>query len=240
MRVRHIQPPDSRKPPFDATAARRLREGLGMAHAQIAYGIWATYGLQVSPATVAAWELGEESPTEAEMTALAGALWCSPGDLLGAPSTLREHRIAHGLAVADLALRIGMEPAAYERIEQTGHWTGNDRQAAALGEVLALPLPAFIEVTGHSDALADLLRNAITTRWQAYVKPVAKLLPLPRHELEGVLQQLHSEYQSRMVGTLNWGVGTSSTESGDAGRAFLDDVLELFWGLLYPPGSERG
>jgi transcriptional regulator with XRE-family HTH domain len=233
LRVRHIQPSESRRPPFDATAARRLREALGMAHVQVAYGIWAAYGMRISPATVAAWELGEDSPTEAELAALAGALWCSPGDLLGAPSTLREHRMARGLAATDLALEIGMDPTEYQRMEQTGRWTGNDRQAAALAKVLDLPLQAFIEVTGRADALAELLRNAVTTRWQAYVKPVTKLLPLPRHRVEEVLQQLHSDYQSRMVGTLNWGVGTSASESGEAGRAVLDEVLELFWERLY-------
>ncbi|MEU6079660.1 helix-turn-helix transcriptional regulator [Streptomyces sp. NPDC047108] len=209
-----------------------------MGHAQVAYGIWASYGLQVSPAMVAAWELGDDSPTEAELTALAGALWCSPGDLLGSPSTLREHRLARGLAASDLALHIGMDPAAYELVEQTGHWTGNDRQATALAETLALPLPAFIEFTGRSDALTDLLRNAVTTRWQAYVKPLTKMLPLPKQRLGDVLHQLHSDYQARMVGTLNWGVGATSTQSGDAGKAFLDEVLELFWSLLYAQERE--
>ncbi|MGP4000189.1 XRE family transcriptional regulator [Streptomyces sp. 8N706] len=223
----------SHKPPFDATSARRLRQALGMAHTHVSYGIWAAYGLDVSPGTVAAWELGEESPTETELTALAGALWCSPGDLLGAPSTLREHRLARGMTVTDLALRIGMEPTAYELIEQTGHWTGNDRQATALGEALALPLPAFIEVTDRAGALAELLRNAVTTRWQAYVKPVTQLVPLPRQRVGEVLQFLHAEYQTRMLSTVNWGVGGSSVQPGDEGRAFLDEVLELFWERLY-------
>ncbi|MGP3981005.1 helix-turn-helix domain-containing protein [Streptomyces sp. KR80] len=231
--MRQIQPSESRRPPFDATAARRLREALGMAHAQVAYGIWAAYGLQVAPATIAGWELGEDSPTEAELTALAGALWCSPGDLLSAPGTLREHRMARGMAASDLALRIGMDPAVYERMEQTGHWTGNDRQAAALAEVLSLPLPDFIEVTGRAEALSEMLRSAVTTRWQAYARPVAKLLPLPRHRIEDVLQQLHSDYQSQMVGTLNWGEGSASTESGEAGQAYLDGILGLFWDEIY-------
>lgn len=211
-----------------------------MAHTHVAYGIWAAYGLDVSADTVAAWEQGQGSPTEAELTALAGALWCLPGDLLGKPSTLREHRIARGMAVTDLALRIGMEPAAYERIEQTGHWTGNDRQTAALGQVLRLPLPDYIEVTGQADALADLLRNAVSTRWQAYVKPIAKQLPVERARIEDTLYHLHAEYQSRMVATLNWGVGGSSVESQDAGRAFLADILDLFWARLFPPTARRG
>ncbi|MET8676771.1 XRE family transcriptional regulator [Streptomyces sp. NPDC004647] len=233
MPVYQIQPSEGRRPPFDARAARRLREALGMAHAQVAYGIWASYGLEIGAETVVAWELGEESPTEAELTALAGALWCSPGELMAAPSTLREYRLARGMTVTSLALRIGIEPAAYELIEQTGHWTGNDRQATALADALALPLPTLVEVTGRADSLAELLRNAVTTRWQAYVKPVAKLLPLPRDRVEVVLHQLHYDYQSRMVSTLNWGGGTSAGKSGEAGREYLDGVLEQFWERLY-------
>ncbi|MFI1963762.1 XRE family transcriptional regulator [Streptomyces pathocidini] len=234
----HAQPPESdgpehRHPPFDARAARRLREALGMTHSHVAYGIWAAYGVRLGPATVAAWELGEESPTEAQLTALAGALWCAPGDLLGTPTTLREHRMSAGFAATDLALRIGMEPAVYERIERTGEWYGNDRQAGALAEALALPLPAFIGLTGQADRLSELLRSAVTTRWQAYVKPVAKVLGLARGEVEDALRQLHSDYQSRMVGTLNWGVGRSASDSGDAGQIFLDEVLDLFWDRLY-------
>jgi len=173
--------------------------------------------------------------------ALAGALWCSPGELLGAPGTLREHRMARGVAPTDLALRIGMDPAAYERAERTGRWTGDDRQTAALTEALELPLPAVTEVTGRADALAELLRRAVTTRWQAYVKPVAKLLPVPRKQVAEALRELHSDYQSRMVATLTWDTGTSTGagaagEAGEAGHAFLDDVPAHFWARLSPRG----
>lgn len=50
------------RPPFDAEAARRLREALGMTPAHVAYGMAAAYGLRIEPAVVASWELGESSP----------------------------------------------------------------------------------------------------------------------------------------------------------------------------------
>lgn len=225
------------RPPFDAAAARRLREALGMTPAHVAYGIAAAFGIRIAPETVASWERGESSPTEAELTALAGALWCAPGELLGAPGTLREYRLALGLAPADLALRIGMDAGAYERLEAGGTWRGNDRQAAALAEVLRLPLPALLRFTGRDGKLAELLTSATTTRWQAYVRPVGKLVPLPKQQLQDVLQDLHGEYQRTMAATLHWGDGGSAEESGRAGRAFLDDIVAEFWARA--GGQER-
>ncbi len=225
----NTQAGEPRRPPFNAEAARRLREALGMTPAHVAYGIWAAFGMRTAPETVASWEWGESSPSEAELTALAGALWCTPGELLGAPGTLREYRLALGLAPVDLARRIGMEPSAYERLEAGGKWRGNDRQAAALAEVLRLPLPALLRFTGRDEKLAELLTSAATTRWQAYVRPVGKLVPLPRQQIQGVLQDLHGEYQATMTATLNWGGGGSAEESGRAGRAFLDGIVTEFW-----------
>ncbi|MER0482732.1 helix-turn-helix transcriptional regulator [Streptomyces sp. Edi2] len=231
----HTQGGEPRRPPFDAEAARRLREALGMTPAHVAYGIRAAFGIPVAPATVASWERGESAPTEAELTALAGALWCAPGELLGAPGTLCEHRLTLGLAAADLALRIGMDRAAYERLEAGGGWSGSDRQAAALAEALALPLPALIRFTGRDGRLTELLTSAVTTRWQAYVRPVGKVVPLPGPQLRAVLQELHSAYQSTMTATLNWGGSAGAEESGRAGRAFLDGILAEFWARAGEP-----
>ncbi|MGW2026754.1 helix-turn-helix domain-containing protein [Streptomyces decoyicus] len=225
----NTQAGEPRRPPFDAEAARRLREALGMTPAHVAYGIGAAFGIRISPATVASWEGGRSTPSEAELTALAGALWCAPAELLGAPGTLREYRLTLGLAPADLALRIGMDQAAYERLEAGGRWTGNDRQAAALAEVMDLPLPALIRFTGQDGKLTESLTSAATTRWQAYVRPVGKVVPLPKHRIQDVLQELHAEYQATMTATLNWGGGGSADESGRAGRAFLDGILAEFW-----------
>lgn len=122
-----------------------------------------------------------------------------------------------------------MDRAAYERLEAGGKWSGNDRQAAALAALMDLPLPALIRFTGRDGTLADLLTSAATTRWQAYVRPVGKVVPLPKARLQGILQELHSEYQATMTATLNWSGSGSAEESGRAGRAFLDGILAEFW-----------
>ncbi|WP_326693974.1 helix-turn-helix domain-containing protein [Streptomyces sp. NBC_01766] len=215
-------------PPFDAPAARRLREALGMAPGHVAHGLRAQYGLLVTPDVVAAWERGLQHPTSRELTALAGVLWCSVGDLLVSATTLREHRLARGTAAEDLSRLIGMDTSAYLKMEESGRWRGNERQTAALAETLALTPAAFLTATGRDEELAGLLRSAVTTRWQAYVRPTAKLVPLSRAQLEPVLEQLHSDYQAQMVRTLNWGAAGSG---GDEGRDFLDSIVGRFWTL---------
>ncbi|MER5727022.1 XRE family transcriptional regulator [Streptomyces sp. NPDC002138] len=202
-----------------------------MAPGHVAYGLRAQYGLLVTPETVMAWERGEIPPTSTELTALAGVLWCAPGELLAEPVTLREHRVARGVAPEELARRVGMEPAAYLKMEDSGRWKGNERQSATLTALLGLTLAQFVTATGKQEELAELLRNAVTTRWQAYVKPLTKLLPVAKSELERVLEQLHGDYQSRMLATLSWGSSGGRPDSGDAGREFLAEIVDRFWEL---------
>ncbi|MFJ3904735.1 XRE family transcriptional regulator [Streptomyces sp. NPDC090025] len=197
-----------------------------MAPGHVAYGLHAQYGLPVPPETVIAWERGRAAPTAQELTALAGVLWCSPAELLVAASTLREHRIARGLAPEDLARRTGLEPRAYLRMEESGEWRGNERQTAALAAALGLGPRALLTATGGDAKLSGLLRDAATTRWQAYVKPVVKLLPLPRPAVEDALQRLHTDYHGRMAATSSWG---ASGATGDEGRAYLDEIIDHFW-----------
>ncbi|MER5930013.1 helix-turn-helix transcriptional regulator [Streptomyces sp. NPDC002054] len=202
-----------------------------MAPGHVAYGLRAQYGLLVAPETVMAWETGELPPSAAELTALAGVLWCSPGELLAEPVTLREHRMARGLAPEELARRIGLETNSYQKMEDSGRWKGNERQSAALASVLGLSLPQYMAATGRQEELAEVLRSAVTTRWQAYVKPLSKLLPVPKAQLEVVLERLHGDYQSRMVATLSWGGGQGEAGSGDSGREFLAEIVDRFWSL---------
>lgn len=225
-------------PPFNAPAARRLREALGMAPGHVAYGLRAQYGMQVTPETVTAWERGLAVPDALELTALAGVLWCSPGELLAAATTLREHRIARGLPPDELARLVGMDTFAYLRMEESGRWRGNERQTAALSGVLGLTPRELLSATGRDEDLAELLRGAVTSRWQAYVRPVGKMLPLDRDHLQDLLQQLHADYQSRMVATLSW--GAASQDTGEVGREFLARIVDHFWDLAHGQGSPRG
>jgi hypothetical protein len=180
-----------------------------------------------TPGLVIAWERGTTAPTGPELSALAGVLWCSPGELIGRPRTLREHRIARGLAPDDIARTVGLELHAYLRMEETGVWRGTERQSAVLAQVLGLTLPDFVTVTGREPRLAELLRGAVTTRWQAYVRPVSRLVPLDRGVVEAALRELHEDYQGHMAATLSWGGG--GKDSSDGGRDFLDRIVANFW-----------
>ncbi|WP_328224041.1 helix-turn-helix domain-containing protein [Streptomyces sp. NBC_00310] len=226
------QPP-APTPPFNAPAARQLRIALGMGPEHVAYGMRSSYGLPyVTPDMVAAWEHGAVAPTNPELTALAGVLWCSTNELTGTPRTLREHRMAQGIAAEDIARAVGLELSAYLGMEETEEWRGTDRQSAALADVLDLSLPDLITVTGREAKLTDLLRSAVTTRWKAYVRPTAKLLALDRHLLEDVLQEMHADYQGLVAATLTWANGTAATDSGDTGRDYLDRIVDHFWSLV--------
>ncbi|KOU59687.1 DNA-binding protein [Streptomyces sp. MMG1533] len=194
----------------------------------VAYGMRVSFGLPyVTPDLVMAWERGATSPTSPELTALAGVLWCSPGELIDRPRTLREHRIIRGLAPEDVARGVGLELLAYLHMEEHDEWRGTDRQSAALADLLDLSLPDFVTVTGREVRLAEHLRSAVTTRWQAYVRPVAKLVSLDRRLVEDTLQELHREYQGQMVATLSW--GGDGGPAGESGRDFLDRIVARFW-----------
>ena len=199
----------------------------------VAYGMRASYGLPyVTPDLVIAWERGLTAPSGPELTALSGVLWCSPAELIGKPRTLREHRLARGLAPEDVARAVGLELLAYLRMEEHDQWRGTERQSSALADLLDLSLPDFISVTGRDARLAELLRSAMTTRWQAYVRQIGKMVPLDRRLLEDSLQELHEDYQAQMVATLSWGGGNAAVEAGGAGRDFLDQIISRFWSMV--------
>ncbi|MFB7514121.1 helix-turn-helix domain-containing protein [Streptomyces sp. NPDC056144] len=216
-------------PPFDGPAARRLREGLGMAPDHVAYGLRAQYGMFVPPETIVAWERGRALPTAQELSALAGVLWCAPAELIAVASTLREHRMARGLAAEELARLLGLAESAYRRMEDEGRWRGTERQTAALAEILGLNPRELVTATGGDEGLAAVLRDAATTRWQAYVKPALKLVPLPKRLVEPALQRLHAEYHARMAATSSWG---ASGATGDEGRAYLEEITGHFWAAV--------
>ncbi|WP_124272092.1 helix-turn-helix transcriptional regulator [Streptomyces sp. ADI96-02] len=202
-----------------------------MAPGHVAYGLAAQYGLRISTETIVAWERGTAMPEARELTALAGVLWCAPGELTAPAATLREHRVARELSVDELARQLGMNSSSYLRMEESGRWRGNERQSAALCRALGLSAAQLLTATGRDGELADLLSSAVTTRWQAYVRPVAKLVPLERALVQEALERLHADYQALMVSTLSWsGAGREPSAAGeDAGRAFLARVVEQFW-----------
>lgn len=221
--------------PFNARAARTLREKLGMAPGHVAYGMRASYGMShITPDNVIAWERGAAVPTPGELTALAGALWCAPDELMGAPRTLLAHRLARGISAEDVARLIGIDLDAYRHMEETGRWTGDKRQSANLGSVLSLPPRDFVAITGLEDELARLLTEAVSTRWQAHVRAIARLVSMDRRELKEPLSAMHHEYQTLLAATLSRASG--SVASGEDGRRYLEDIVEHFWSRI-PEGQ---
>lgn len=196
----------------------------------VAHHLRVSYGLPyATPDLVLAWERGAVVPSSPELTALSGVLWCSPGELIGRPRTLRDHRVARGLAPEDVALAVGLELLVYLAMEEDDQWQGTERQSAVLADLLSLSLPDFITVTGKEEKLAELLRSAVTTRWQAYVRPVTRVVPLDRRVVENVLRQLHEDYQGRMTATLAWGNVPTTDSAGDRGKDFLAEIVAHFW-----------
>jgi transcriptional regulator with XRE-family HTH domain len=201
-----------------------------MAPGHVAYGMRASYGMtHVTPDHITAWERGIAVPALQELTALAGALWCAPGDLMGAPRTLREHRLARGMAPEDVAQAIGMSVADYLRMEETGRWTGTAFQSAQLGRALQLPPPAMIAITGLEEQLASLLKEAVSTRWQAHIRAVGRLLSMEKRELQEPLRAMHAEYQNLMARTLSRATASAAEEEA---TSYLDNIVQRFWEYL--------
>ncbi|MGW0732264.1 XRE family transcriptional regulator [Streptomyces sp. NPDC002851] len=194
----------------------------------VAYGMRASYGLAyISPDHITAWEQGKAAPASNELAALAGALWCAPNELIGTPQTLRDHRLARGLAVEDVARATGLDVRAYQYMEETGQWTGDRRQSAALGSVLELAPRDFVAVTGLEQELARLLTEAVSTRWQAHIRPIAKLLSMEKRDLQDPLKAMHQEYQSHLTATLGR-VGNAAA-SGETAQRYLENIVDDFW-----------
>ncbi|MFE7138763.1 XRE family transcriptional regulator [Streptomyces sp. NPDC057644] len=205
-----------------------------MAPGHVAYGMRASFGTShVSPEHVVAWERGTHVPDAGELTALAGALWCQPSELMGRPSTLLEHRIARGVPAEEVARATGLTLDAYAYMEETGQWTGDKRQSVKLGEVLSLPPRDFIAITRLEEELARLLAEAVSTRWQAHIRDIAKLVSMDRRDLKAPLQAMQQEYQVLMAATLSRAGGT--TASGEDGRRYVENIVDHFWSRV--PGS---
>ena len=43
---------------------------------------------------------------------------------------------------------------------------------------------------------------------------------------------MHTEYQGQMVATLSWGGGSAAADAGEAGRDFLDQIVDHFWSMI--------
>ncbi|MER8187110.1 XRE family transcriptional regulator [Kitasatospora sp. NPDC094015] len=221
--------PEPTPVPFSPAAARAHRAGLGLTPDQVVEGM-AAHGVRLLPAHVIGWETGGIRPSEEEFIALARALWCPPAQLMGAPPDgLRDFRVARELSQEQAARRIGVTEQAYRKAEDTGRWTGDAEQTRALAHVLGLGLRTLVRITHHQDDLEQRLRQVVQGRWQAQLKPVARLVPVDREVLAEVLAELQGEYQVPM----HWGAATPA-----AAEPSRRPPAARFWELLAGRSTE--
>lgn len=181
-------------PPFSPAQARAARLRIGLTPHQVA-GQLAQLGLHRTAETILAWESGAAVPSEAELFALADALWCPTPVLMALhPGTLREHRLARQFTAERLALRVGMPVEEYARAESDHRWTGTDHQTLVLADALGLAPADLLDLVGRAGELDGLLREAVEGRWKQYTAPLARLARLDERRVAGALRTLHQEY----------------------------------------------
>ena len=191
----------------------------------------AAHGIRLLPGHVIGWETGEIRPSEEEFIALARALWCPPAQLMGArPACLRDFRVARELGREEAARRIGVSLRAYELAESTGRWSGDEDRTYALAQVLGMTLRDVLAVLGRRDELEQRLRRCVDGRWQAQVKAIGRMVPVPRETLAAVLADLQNEQQV----TAHWGSGGWGSAAPvlpePPGRS--RPLAERFWELM--------
>lgn len=217
--------------PFSPAAAREHRAGLGLTPEQVAEGM-AAHGVRLLPAHVLAWEAGELRPTEEEFIALARALWCPAGRLMGVrPASLRDVRVARELTRENAARRIGVPARLYEDAERGGRWDGDGEQTYGLARVLGLTLRELVAVTGRRDELERRLRACVDGRWQAQLDAVGRIVPVGEDALTAVLTALRNE---RRATSSHWGAGWGPSAGPARGTApeEASAPVERFWELL--------
>ncbi|MBT2439184.1 helix-turn-helix transcriptional regulator [Streptomyces sp. ISL-36] len=181
-------------PPFSPDQARAARLRIGLTPDQVAAAM-SQLGLHRPVEAVLAWESGAVAPSEAELFALADALWCPIPTLMALrPRSLREHRLARRFSAERLALRIGMDPHDYARAENDHRWSGTDRQTLLLADALDLEPEELLRVIGRAGELDGLLRQAVEGRWKQHTVPLARLVDAPERRVAQALRTLHQEY----------------------------------------------
>lgn len=229
--------------PFSPTETTAARERMGLTVHQVAQSM-ATCGVPVHPDLVEAWEAGTHVPTETQLFALADVLWCPVATLMGIePQTLRELRLARQISAERLALRVGMELAAYEAAEHKDRWEGDPRQTRALADALGLSLRQLVTVLGRSDELHGLIRSAVEGRWKSYVGQIAQITKVNKTRVRDVLQRMNAEFadfsERYMGNVVACNDESRLREIASERAAFLRRLVDHFWELVGEAGEEE-
>ncbi|MEU9861214.1 helix-turn-helix transcriptional regulator [Streptomyces sp. NPDC047971] len=181
-------------PPFSPDHARAARLRIGLTPEQVVAAM-GQLGVHRPVAAVLSWEAGVVAPSEAELFALADALWCAVPEIMALrPRSLREHRLARKFTARRLAERIGMDADAYARAERDHRWGGTDRQTLGLADALGLEPDELLRVIRRAGDLDGLLRQAVEGRWKQHTTALARLSGAPERAVARALRTLHQEY----------------------------------------------
>ncbi|MER7951332.1 helix-turn-helix transcriptional regulator [Streptomyces sp. NPDC096079] len=228
-------------PPFSPARAQAARLRIGLTPEQVAAAM-GQLGLHRSPTAVLSWEQGTLAPSEPELFALAGALWCPVPELMALrPRSLREHRLARQFTADRLAERIGMDPLAYARAERDHQWTGTNRQTLLLAEALGLAPDLLLRVIRRAGDLDTLLRRAVEGRWKQHTAPLALLVDVPERTVARALRALHQEHGRFDAAYMGHVVARSDDarlrEIALERAAWLDDLTPRFLALVGHDGA---
>ncbi len=191
------QPPElDTLPPFDREAARAARNIMALTPERVAASL-ASYGINVYPSDVRAWEDGTRPPDEAELVALARTLALPIERLLGSgPTTLQMCRLRAGLTRAEAGRKVGMSEATWTRMERANRWRADERRTEALVRALGgLSHRQLVEVSGAGEELAGLLALTLSsTRRQAHLSPITEVLGTRRRRIGEAIDALAPEF----------------------------------------------
>ncbi len=160
----------------------------------------ASYGVNVMPKDVRAWEDGTHAPSEPELIGLAQALAVPVTRLMGpAPATLQACRLSVGLTQAAAGKAVGMSEATWARMENANRWRADERRTEALVRILGgLSHRRLVEISGGGDELAALLALGTNDgRWQAHLGAITEILGARRRRVAQALEGLAAEFPAR-------------------------------------------
>ncbi|WTW99612.1 helix-turn-helix domain-containing protein [Streptomycetaceae bacterium NBC_01309] len=215
-------------PPFDPGAARAAREVMALTPERVAATL-ASYGVNVLPKHIRAWEDSSVAPTEDELVALARTLAVPIAQLMGpTAATMHSLRLRAGLTRLQAGKSVGMSEATWTRMEQANRWRADERRTEALVRVLGgLSHRQLVEISGAADELAELLARGLSDgRWQAHLSGITEVLGVRRRRISQALEGFAAEFPP------------GSGKPDDNPPPLPDGAVDRFWHHLGDPAAD--